>query len=77
MDMTRVVDAIYTNGHLEPLEQLPLAEQERVTLIVQRREPAETQAREDALKALLDGMARSKFHSGGKLPTRDELHERR
>jgi predicted DNA-binding antitoxin AbrB/MazE fold protein len=75
--MTQVVDAIYTNGHLEPLEQLALAEQERVTLIVQRREPADAESRENALNALLDGMAHSKFHSGGVLPHRDELHERR
>src|SRR5438876_384990 len=75
-NMTRVVEAIYSNGHLEPLEDLALAEQERVTLIVQRHDRPEPAQQDAALRVLLHGMKKSTFRSGGKLPSRDELHER-
>ena len=74
--MTRVVEAIYTKGHLEPVEPLDLAERERVTLIVQTREHVDTETKDAALRALLEGIAQSNFRSGGKLPTREELHDR-
>lgn len=75
--MTKVVEAIYTNGHLEPLEPLGLAEKQRVRLIVQPVEwpaPAERQA---ALKRLQERIEKSDFFLRGPLPSRNELHERR
>ena len=75
--MTRVVEAIYTNGHLEPLEDLGLAEQERVTLIVQTRERPDLAEREAALRRFRERVERSNFRLIGPLPGRDELHERR
>ncbi len=73
--MTRVVEAIYTNGHLEPLEQLDLAERERVTLVVQTQ-PDPSQ-REAALARLFELMDRTNLRLSTPLPSRDELHERR
>ena len=74
--MTRVVDAIYTNGHLKPVEPLDLAERERVTLIVQTHRHGDETNRKAALAAILEGIAHSTFSFNGKLPTRDELHDR-
>jgi len=74
--MTRVTEAIYRNGHLEPLSPLDLSDEERVTLIVQTHERHDPTAREAALQRLLAGIDEMNFHSSGRYPTRDELHER-
>lgn len=117
--MTKVVEAIYCNGHFEPLESLPLANQERVTLIVQRHEPNQTAhgeatpkattnstpegvatladngcvpgtgdtgwpamepndgARQAVLDELFSDIDRANLQLRLRLPTRDEMHERR
>jgi len=74
--MSRVIDAIYTNGHLEPVEPLDLAEHERVTLILQSREHRSLPPKAGAIEALLEGIMSSTFRSGGTLPSREELHDR-
>ncbi|MCK4660391.1 MAG: antitoxin family protein [Phycisphaerae bacterium] len=74
--MTKVIEAIYSNGVLKPVEALELPEQQRVRLIVQVIAADRRRAREEAFKRLRERIARSKFSYGGPLPTRDELHER-
>lgn len=74
--MSRVIEAIYTNGHLEPVEPLDLAEHERVTLILRSREHRDAKPKAGAMDALLEGIMTSTFRSGGTLPTREELHDR-
>jgi len=78
--MTKVVEAIYKHGVLEPLENLELPENQRVRLIVQaidgrgaRGRPAD---REGAMQRLRAGVAAMNFRLTGPLPTRDELHDR-
>jgi predicted DNA-binding antitoxin AbrB/MazE fold protein len=74
--MPQVTEAIYRNGHLEPLSPLDLPDQERVTVIVQTHERPDVAAREAALQRLLAGIDQMNFRSTGSYPTRDELHER-
>lgn len=78
LDMTKVVEAIYTGGILEPLEQLELPEKQRVRLIVQPIDGAAKPDadREAAMERLRAGIASMNFRLTGPLPTRDELHER-
>lgn len=38
--MSKTIEAIYENGVLKPLDQIPLKEHQRVTLILQDIEPA-------------------------------------
>ncbi len=74
--MTKVIEAIYCDGVLKPVEALELPEKQRVRLIVQPIADEQRRAREEAINRLRDRIARSKFSYGGSLPTRDELHER-
>ena len=78
--MTKVIEAIYTHGVLEPLEALDLSEKQRVRLIVQPIDgvgplcpPSD---REAAMTRLRAGIASMNFRLTGPLPTRDELHDR-
>ncbi len=75
-DMTKVIEAIYSNGLLRPVETLDLPEEQRVRLIVQVIPHNKRRARREAFKRLRERIARSRFSYGGPLPTRDELHER-
>ena len=75
--MTRVVEAIYTNGHLEPVEPLDLHENQRVTLTVQTSDQPDPVKRKAAFERLLKGIEEMNFRSTGPYPSRDELHERR
>ncbi len=75
--MTRVVEAVFTNGALRPLEVLDLREQERVRLIVQTLDTPSNGDRAEAMARLRAGIAQMDFHLSGPLPTRDELHDRR
>lgn len=75
--MTKVIEAIYTNGHLEPMEPLDLAEAQRVRLTVEPLPAEPHRDREAAFQRLLAGIERMTFRSTGPYPTRDELHERR
>jgi predicted DNA-binding antitoxin AbrB/MazE fold protein len=75
--MAQVTEAIYSNGVLNPVEELALQEGQRVRLIVEPLD--ENTARTDrsaAFARLLAGIERMQFFSRGPLPTRDELHDR-
>ena len=75
--MTKVTEAIFTNGVLKPSEPLDLPDQQRVRLIV---EPIDTPSESDRARAMSElraGIAGMGFRSTGPYPSRDELHERR
>lgn len=74
--VTKVVEAIYSHGVLEPLEALELAERQRVRLTIEplAEQPADRAA---AMQRLMDRLRRSKLSHGGPYPSRDELHDRR
>ena len=74
--MTKTVEAIYTNGHLEPVEPLDLRENERVTVTVQTQQRLDPEERKAALRHFRESVEAGSFYLTGKLPTRDELHER-
>jgi predicted DNA-binding antitoxin AbrB/MazE fold protein len=87
--MTRVIEAIFSHGVLQPLEALELPEAQRVQLTVQPingaglgtvdslPEMAPTKReREAALGDLFSEIDRMDLHLRIRLPTRDELHER-
>ena len=73
--MTQVTEAVYTQGVLKPTSELALREQQRVRLIVEPIDdmPGDRQAAIARLKAGIAGM---QFFSSGRLPTRDDLHDR-
>jgi predicted DNA-binding antitoxin AbrB/MazE fold protein len=73
--MAEITEAIFSGGVLKPLEDLALREAQRVRLIVEPIDevPADRQA---ALKKLLAGIESMQLRSTGKLPSRDELHDR-
>jgi predicted DNA-binding antitoxin AbrB/MazE fold protein len=73
--MTRITEAIFTGGVLKPVEELSLRESQRVRIIIDPvGEPLPD--REAALKQLRAGIEGMQFFSKGKLPSRDELHDR-
>ena len=74
--MTKVVEAIYSHGVLEPLEALELLERQRVRLTIEPLIEASAAEREAARRALVERLRKSTLSYGGPLPTRDELHER-
>jgi predicted DNA-binding antitoxin AbrB/MazE fold protein len=74
--MTRVIEAIFSNGVLKPVEALDLPEQQRVRLMIEPINPEMQMDPEVAMKRLLERLEKSTFCYGGPLPTRDELHER-
>ena len=73
--MTQITEAIYTHGVLKPATDLGLREQQRVRVVV---EPIEEgcQEREAAVARLKAGIESMHFCSDGRLPTREELHDR-
>jgi predicted DNA-binding antitoxin AbrB/MazE fold protein len=73
--MTQVIEAVYTHGVLKPATDLNLREQQRVRVIV---EPFEDDLgdREAAVARLKAGIASMQFFSNGRLPTREDLHDR-
>jgi predicted DNA-binding antitoxin AbrB/MazE fold protein len=74
--MIQVTEAIYTHGLLKPLDELGLLEAQRVRLIVTPVDETERADRSSALKRLLAGIESMEFFSSGRLPARDELHNR-
>jgi predicted DNA-binding antitoxin AbrB/MazE fold protein len=73
--MTRVTEAVYSQGVLKPAEDLGLQEDPRVRLIVETVEDnPEDRAR--ALARLKAGIATMQLFSQGRLPSREELHDR-
>jgi len=87
--MTKVVEAIYSHGVLEPLEALELPELQRVELTVRPidgvaprtdtsspDQAPSKQERDAALAELFAEIDRMDLHLRVRMPTRDELHER-
>jgi predicted DNA-binding antitoxin AbrB/MazE fold protein len=74
--MTKVVEAVYAEGVLKPVEDLELPERQRVRLIVQTIDGAPAMDREAAIRRLREGIASMDFELTGPLPSRDELHDR-
>ena len=74
--MTKVIEAIFSNGVLKPVEPLGLPEQQRVRLTVEPIDAEQGVDRTAALNQLIEGLKRSKLRLNGPLPTRDELHDR-
>lgn len=74
--MTKVTDALYSQGVLKPDENLDLREGQRVRLIVETIDE-NTEERSAALARLKAGIANMQFFSEGPLPSRDKLHGRR
>lgn len=74
--MTHVTEAVYTKGVLKPVNALKLREQQRVRLIVQSIDGSSTTDRSEALERLRRGIDGMDFRSAGRLPSRDELHDR-
>lgn len=74
--MVQFIRAVYENGVLKPEGRLDLAEHQRVRISIERLEPASSEQRAAALRLfrLADS---ARFVAPEKLPTRDELHERR
>ena len=73
--MAQVSEAIYARGVLKPVEPLDLRENQRVRIVI---EPLD-ESREDravALARLKAGIASMQFFSGGRQPSRAELHDR-
>jgi len=73
--MTQTTEAIYTNGVLRPTGDLDLREQQRVRVTVETIEDG-ADDRAAAVARLKAGIDSMQFFSNGRLPTRDELHDR-
>jgi len=73
--MTQTTEAIYTNGVLKPTGDLDLREQQRVRVTVETIEDG-ADDRAAAVARLKAGIDSMHFFSNGRLPTRDELHDR-
>ena len=73
--MTRVTEAVYSQGVLKLDEDLGLHEAQRVRLIVETVDER-PENRAAALARLRAGIATMQFFSQGPLPTREELHDR-
>ncbi len=73
--MTKRTEAVYSNGVLRPVDDLGLAEGQRVHLIVELvdERPVDRAA---AIAKLREATTEMGFRSSGQLPTRDDLHER-
>lgn len=74
--MTKVIEAVYSNGLLKPVDALELPEQQRVRLIVQTIDGVSPADRQAALRRLTAGIDAGDFSLHRALPTRDELHDR-
>ena len=74
--MTQTTEAIYTNGVLKPTRDLDLREQQRVRVIVETIDDA-ADDRAAAVARLKAGIDSMQFFSNGRLPSRNDLHDRR
>ena len=74
--MKHVTEAIYSDGVFKPETPLGLPERQRVRLIVQLITDEAPSDRSAAMKRLRAGIAKMNFASEGRLPTRDDLHDR-
>lgn len=74
--MTKVIEAIYENGVLRPVEALELPEHERVKLTLELPHKQHNGERQAAFRRFQESVEQGSFHLRGELPTREELHER-
>jgi predicted DNA-binding antitoxin AbrB/MazE fold protein len=75
--VTQVTEAIYTGGVLKPVEALALREAQRVRLVIELLDDGTDRGeRSEALQRLRAGIEGMRFFSQGRLPNRDELHDR-
>ncbi|SPE25256.1 hypothetical protein SBA3_1160020 [Candidatus Sulfopaludibacter sp. SbA3] len=75
--MAQFTEAFYTNGVLKPKAELGLHEAQRVRLIVEPLDDSSDRGdRPAALRRLLAGIEGMQFFSRGRLPSRDDLHDR-
>jgi predicted DNA-binding antitoxin AbrB/MazE fold protein len=74
--MTHVTEAIFTQGILKVVGHLELPEEQRVRVIIEPINGGEQGDRAAALKRLIAGIETMDFRSRGRLPSRDELHDR-
>lgn len=75
--MIKVIEAIYSDGVLKPVEALELPDQQRVRLTIEPLDTPSDEERQAAVQELFEEIDRMDFRLTGPLPTRDELHERR
>ena len=73
--MTKRTEAVYSNSVLRPIDDLGLAEGQRVHLIVELVDGRPVN-RAAAIASLRAATTEMQFRSSGKLPTREELHDR-
>lgn len=73
--MTQITEAVYSEGVLKPAGELRLREQQRVRIIIEPLDET-SEDRASALARLKAGIASMQFFSSGRLPRRDELHDR-
>lgn len=73
--MTKVTNAVHSQGALKPEENLGLREGQRVRLIVETIDD-KTEERPAAIARLKTGIADMQFFSQGPLPSREKLHDR-
>jgi predicted DNA-binding antitoxin AbrB/MazE fold protein len=74
--MTQVIEAIFSQGVLKPLDPLELFEDQRVRVTVEPVMSLAAHDREAAIKRWKEGIASMNFRLTGPLPSRDELHDR-
>ena len=75
--MSQQIEAVYTDGVLKPARELHLRDKQRVRLTVEAIDDLPAGDREAAIARLKAGIASMGFFSKGRLPSREELHERR
>jgi predicted DNA-binding antitoxin AbrB/MazE fold protein len=73
--MTRITEAIYSDGVLKPTVDLNLRDQQRVRVIIETISN-DLGERDAAVARLRAGIASMKFFSNGPMPTREEIHDR-
>lgn len=76
MALILVTEAVFSKGVLEPVDNLPLRERQRLRLIIEPLEVSCGYDRTAALDRLRAGIASMEFSSSGPLLSRDELHDR-
>ena len=74
--MTQVVNAIYEDGALRPLDPVHLEEHQHVRVTVETLDGDASNDRGTELQRLLHRLEKSTFSYCGSLPKRYELHER-
>jgi predicted DNA-binding antitoxin AbrB/MazE fold protein len=78
--MTQTIEAIYTDGVLKPTAEMPLRDNQRVRLSIEKIGETMDEIntdREAAVTRLKGGIASMRFFSEGPLPSREELLDRR